>query len=40
MELIQENLNLDEKEIELMEVNYNLVEKEERSENDCDKKII
>ena len=32
MELIQENL--------LMEVNYNLVEKEERSENECDKKII
>ena len=40
MELIQENLNLDEKEIELMEVSYNLVEKEERSENECDKKII
>ncbi|CAJ0884878.1 1850_t:CDS:2 [Entrophospora sp. SA101] len=35
--LTQENLNLDEKEIELMEeVNYNLVEKEKGSENECD----
>nr|CAG8573396.1 2159_t:CDS:2 [Entrophospora candida] len=37
MELTQENLNLDEKEIELMEeVNYNLVEKEKGLENECD----